>query len=141
MSGTVVVVGASVAGGTAAAVLREQGLDGRLVLIGAEDLPPYERPPLSKELLRGEQGLEAGFVRPPGWWEDQGIEMRLGTRARRLDAVAREVVLDDGEHIAFDRAVVATGARPRPLRAPGAGLVGVGARRRPVRATRIFSRS
>ena len=98
MSGTVV-VGASVAGGTAAAVLREQGLDGRLVLIGAEDLPPYERPPLSKELLRGEQDLEAGLVRPPGWWEDHGIEMRLGTRARRLDAVAREVVLDDGEHI------------------------------------------
>jgi 3-phenylpropionate/trans-cinnamate dioxygenase ferredoxin reductase subunit len=124
MSGTVV-VGASVAGGTAAAVLREQGFDGRLVLIGAEDLPPYERPPLSKELLRGEQDLEAGFVRPPGWWEDQGIEMRLGTRARRLDATAREVVLEDGERIAFDRAVVATGSRPRPLRAPGAGLEGV----------------
>ncbi len=125
MSGTVVVVGASVAGGTAAAVLREEGLDGRLVLIGAEDLPPYERPPLSKELLRGEQDLEAGFVRPPGWWEDHGIEMRLGTRARRLDAAAREVVLDDGEHIAFDRVVVATGCRPRLLRAPGAGLEGV----------------
>ena len=125
MSGTVVVVGASVAGGTAAAVLREEGLDGRLVLIGAEDLPPYERPPLSKELLRGEQDLEAGFVRPPGWWEDHGIEMRLGTRALRLDAAAREVVLDDGEHIAFDRAVVATGSRPRPLHAPGAGLEGV----------------
>ena len=137
MSGAVVVVGANVAGGTAAAVLREQGLDGRLVLIGAEDLPPYERPPLSKELLRGEQDLEAGLVRPPGWWEDQGIEMRLGTRARRLDAAAREVVLDDGERIAFDRAIVATGCRPRLLRARGAGLEGVWTLRRAGDAERI----
>jgi 3-phenylpropionate/trans-cinnamate dioxygenase ferredoxin reductase subunit len=123
--GTVVVVGANLAGGTAAAVLRERGFDGRLVLIGAEDLPPYERPPLSKEFLRGEQDLEAGFLRPPGWWEEHRIEMRLGTRAERLDGAAREVVLEGGERIGFDRAVVATGARPRSLEVPGAGLEGV----------------
>lgn len=136
MAGTVVVVGGSVAGGTAAAVLRERGLDERLVLIGAEDLPPYERPPLSKEFLRGEQ-LEVTFVRPTGWWEDHGIEMRLSSRARHLDAAAREVVLEDGERIAFDRAVLATGSRPRPLRAPGAGLDGVWTVREPRDAERI----
>ena len=137
MPGAVVVVGANLAGGTAAAVLREQGFDGRLVLIGAEELPPYERPPLSKEYLRGEQDLEAGFVRPPGWWEEHGIEMRLGTRAERLDGAAREVVLEGGERIGFDRAVVATGARPRPLRAPGADLEGVWELRRAADAERI----
>jgi 3-phenylpropionate/trans-cinnamate dioxygenase ferredoxin reductase subunit len=123
--GPVVVVGANLAGGTAAAVLRDQGFDGRVVLIGAEDLPPYERPPLSKEFLRGERDLEAGFLRPPGWWEQHGIEMRLGTRVRRLDAAAREVVLGGGERIAFDRAIVATGCRPRRSQAPGAALEGV----------------
>jgi 3-phenylpropionate/trans-cinnamate dioxygenase ferredoxin reductase subunit len=135
--GTVVVVGANLAGGTAAAVLRDQGFDGRLVLIGAEDLPPYERPPLSKEFLRGEQDLEAGFVRPPGWWEEHGIEMRLGTRAERLDGAAREVVLEGGERIGFDRAVVATGARPRSLAVPGADLEGVWELRQAADAERI----
>jgi 3-phenylpropionate/trans-cinnamate dioxygenase ferredoxin reductase component len=135
--GTVVVVGANLAGGTAAAVLRDQGFDGRLVLIGAEDLPPYERPPLSKEFLRGEQDLEAGFVRPPGWWEEHDIEMRLGTRVERLDGAAREVVLDGGERIGFDRAVVATGARPRLLRVPGADLEGVWELRRAADAEQI----
>jgi 3-phenylpropionate/trans-cinnamate dioxygenase ferredoxin reductase subunit len=135
--GTVVVVGANLAGGTAAGVLRERGFDGRLVLIGAEDLPPYERPPLSKEFLRGEQDLAAGFVRAPGWWEEHGIEMRLGTRAERLDGTAREVVLEGGERIGFDRAVVATGCRPRPLRVPGANLDGVWELRRAADAERI----
>lgn len=119
------IVGASLAGGTAAAALREEGYDGRLVLIGAEDLPPYERPPLSKEVLRGEQPVESALLRPPGWWEEQGIETRLATRADRLDAGDRSVVLAGGERIAFDRAIVATGGRNRRLSLPGAGLDGV----------------
>jgi 3-phenylpropionate/trans-cinnamate dioxygenase ferredoxin reductase component len=121
----VVVVGASVAGGTAAATLREEGYDGRLILIGAEDLPPYERPPLSKEVLRGEQTAESAFVRPPGWWEEHGIEARLATRADRLDAGEHRVVLAGGERIPFDRAIVATGGRNRRLSVAGAGLDGV----------------
>jgi 3-phenylpropionate/trans-cinnamate dioxygenase ferredoxin reductase subunit len=135
--GTVVVVGANLAGGAAAGVLRDEGFDGRLVLIGAEDLAPYERPPLSKEYLRGEQDLEAGLVRPPGWWEDNGIEVRLATRAERLDGAAREVVLEGGERIGFDRAIVATGSRPRSLRCPGAGLDRVWELRTPRDAERI----
>lgn len=125
MLGTVVVVGASLAGGTAAATLREEGFDGRIVVIGAEDLPPYERPPLSKEFLRGERDLQSTFVRPAAWWDDHGIETRFGTRADRLDTASREVVLEGGERIAFDRAVVATGGRNRHLGVPGEGLDGV----------------
>jgi 3-phenylpropionate/trans-cinnamate dioxygenase ferredoxin reductase subunit len=122
---TIVVVGASVAGGTAAATLRDEGYEGRLVLIGAEDLPPYERPPLSKEVLRGEQPFESTFLRPAGWWEEQGIETRLATHADRLDAGEREVVLTGGERLVFDRAIVATGGRNRRLSIPGARLEGV----------------
>jgi 3-phenylpropionate/trans-cinnamate dioxygenase ferredoxin reductase subunit len=122
---TIVVVGASVAGGTAAATLRDEGYEGRLVLIGAEDLPPYERPPLSKEVLRGEQPFESTFLRPAGWWEEQGIETRLATHVDRLDAGEREVVLAGGERLVFDRAIVATGGRNRRLSIPGAGLEGV----------------
>lgn len=86
MADTVVIVGASLAGGTAAGALRQEGYEGRLVLIGDEDLQPYERPPLSKEVLRGEQPVESAFLRPAGWWEEQGIEVRFATHADRLDA-------------------------------------------------------
>jgi 3-phenylpropionate/trans-cinnamate dioxygenase ferredoxin reductase subunit len=134
---TVVVLGASVAGGTAAATLREEGYEGRLVLIGAEDLPPYERPPLSKEVLRGEQPVASTFLRPEGWWEEQGIEMRVATRADRLDVSEREVVLAGGERVAFDRAIVATGGRNRRLSLPGEGLEGVFDLRRVEDAERI----
>jgi 3-phenylpropionate/trans-cinnamate dioxygenase ferredoxin reductase subunit len=122
---TVVIVGASLAGGTAAGALRQEGYEGRLVLIGDEDLQPYERPPLSKEVLRGEQPMESAFLRPAGWWEEQGIEVRLATHADRLDAGERAVVLADGERIAFDRAIVTTGGGNRRLSVPGAELDGV----------------
>jgi 3-phenylpropionate/trans-cinnamate dioxygenase ferredoxin reductase subunit len=131
------VVGASLAGGTAAATLRETGFDGRVVLIGAEQLPPYERPPLSKEVLRGERAFETTFVRPDGWWEQHGIEARFGTRAEHLDASAREVVLEGGERIAFEHAVLATGGRNRLLGIPGHGLDGVFELRTPADADRI----
>ncbi len=125
MRRTVVVVGAGVAGGTAAATLREDGFDGRVVLIGAEDLPPYERPPLSKELLRGERDLASTYVRPAGWWGEHDVETRFATRVSRLDPAARAVVLEDGERIGYDAAVVATGGRNRPLRVAGSGLDGI----------------
>ena len=121
---TIVVVGANLAGGTASAVLREEGFDGRLVLIGEETEPPYERPPLSKEYLRGETD-EPLYVRPPDWWGEQDIETRLGTRATRIDGSAREVELEGGERIGFDVAVVATGVRNRRIPVPGIDLPGV----------------
>ena len=122
---TVVIVGAGLAGGTAAATLRERGFGGRLVLIGAEELAPYERPPLSKEVLRGERAFASTYVRPPRWWDEHGVETRFGARVERLDPTAREAVLDGGERIAFDRAVVATGVRSHTIGVPGEDLPGV----------------
>ncbi|HEX5938569.1 MAG TPA: FAD-dependent oxidoreductase [Actinomycetota bacterium] len=123
--GSIVVVGASLAGGTAVGVLRDRGYDGRLTLIGSEDEPPYERPPLSKELLRGEQTLEDGLVRPQGWYEQHDVDERFGTRAAQIDVRAREVVCAGGDRVPFDRLLIATGCRNRRLDVPGAELPGV----------------
>jgi 3-phenylpropionate/trans-cinnamate dioxygenase ferredoxin reductase subunit len=125
VTGVHVVVGANLTGGTAAAELRRQGHDGAVVLIGEEPNPPYERPPLSKEYMRGEQSLEETAVRPAGWFEEQNIETRFGVRAERIDAGARTVVLEGGEEIAFDRLLVATGCRNRRFPIPGLDLPGV----------------
>ena len=122
---TYVIVGAGLTGATAAATLREEGFDGRVVLIGAETLPPYERPPLSKEFLRGERPLEASFVRPPDWYADQQIDARFGTPVVQIAASAQEVVLAGGERVGYDRLLVATGSRNRRLEAPGADLPGI----------------
>ena len=122
---SIVIVGASLAGGTAATVLRDRGYDGHLSLIGAEEEPPYERPPLSKELLRGELELEDALVRPASWYAEHGVDARFGTRAVQIDVHAREVVLAGGERLPFDRLLVSTGGRNRPLDVPGAGLPGV----------------
>jgi 3-phenylpropionate/trans-cinnamate dioxygenase ferredoxin reductase subunit len=105
--------------------LREEGFDGRLVLVGAEPARPYERPPLSKEYLRGEAGREKVYVHEEGFYDEQSIELRLGRAAVGLDTAAREVELDDGERLSFDRLLLATGAEPRRLSVPGADLDGV----------------
>jgi 3-phenylpropionate/trans-cinnamate dioxygenase ferredoxin reductase component len=122
---TFVIVGASLAGATAAASLRDQGFDGSVVLIGAETEPPYERPQLSKEYLRGEQPLDAALVRPADWYAKNQVDARLGTRAVQLDARQREVVLAGGERVAWDRLLVSTGSRNRRLDVPGADLPGI----------------
>jgi 3-phenylpropionate/trans-cinnamate dioxygenase ferredoxin reductase subunit len=123
--GSVVVVGAGLAGATAVTVLRDQGYDGRVTLIGAEDEPPYERPPLSKEFLRGEQTIEEAFVRPSSWYAEHEVDGRFGLRVVQLDPHAGQVVLAGGERVPFDRLVIATGGRNRPIDVPGAGLPGV----------------
>lgn len=122
---TVVVVGASLAGGTAAATLRDVGFDGRIVVIGDEPELPYQRPPLSKTYLRGEAGRDALLVRPDDWWGAEDVEMRLGQRVRALDPHARTVSLADGESLGFDRCLIATGVQNRALPVPGAYLDGV----------------
>ncbi len=120
-----VVVGASLSGATAVATLRDEGFDGRVVLLGAESLPPYERPALSKEILRGERSWESALVRPPEWYAEHEVEARFGVRAVQIDARSRDVILAGGERVAFDRLLVATGCRNRRLEAPGADLPGV----------------
>jgi 3-phenylpropionate/trans-cinnamate dioxygenase ferredoxin reductase component len=118
-----VVVGAGLAGATAAAKLREEGFDGDVVLIGAEEMAPYERPPLSKEYLRGESGHH--FVRPPEWYAEQAIDARFGSRAERVNVTERVVELQGGERVPFDQVVIATGSRNRKPPIDGLGLPGV----------------
>src|SRR5437763_4545951 len=122
---TFLIVGSSLTGATAAETLRTEGYDGRLVLIGAETERPYERPPLSKDYLRGEAGRDKVYVHDENFYAEQDIELRLGQTAVQLDAAAGELVLDDGERLRYDRLLLATGAEPRRLSVPGAELDGI----------------
>ncbi|MDX6733425.1 MAG: 3-phenylpropionate/trans-cinnamate dioxygenase ferredoxin reductase component [Baekduia sp.] len=120
-----VIVGAGLTGAKAAETLRAEGFDGRVVLVGAESQRPYERPPLSKDYLRGEAARENLDVHDAGFYTEQDIELRLGQTAVSLDPSAHEVTLDDGERLAYDRLLLATGAEPRRLATAGADLDGV----------------
>jgi 3-phenylpropionate/trans-cinnamate dioxygenase ferredoxin reductase subunit len=119
---TFVVVGANLAGGRAVETLRAEGFDGRVVLVGDEPDRPYERPPLSKEVVRRES--DPVFLRDAGWYAEQEIELRLGVRATELDP-AGTVSLGDGSSLDFDACLLATGGRPRVLDVPGAELDGI----------------
>jgi 3-phenylpropionate/trans-cinnamate dioxygenase ferredoxin reductase subunit len=125
MPETLVIVGASLTGGGAAATLRQEGFDGRVVLIGAESQPPYERPPLSKEYLRGESSFQSTLVQPPDFYRENGIETRFGVRATRVDATEKVVELNGGERVGYDRLLIATGGRNRRFPIPGLDLEGV----------------
>jgi 3-phenylpropionate/trans-cinnamate dioxygenase ferredoxin reductase subunit len=122
---THVIVGASLAGAKAVETLREEGFDGRVVLVGAEDERPYERPPLSKDYLRGEVGREKVYVHDQSFYAEHDIELRLGRTAVSLDTSSRELALDDGARLRYDRLLLTTGAEPRRLSIPGAELDGV----------------
>lgn len=120
-----VIVGANLAGGRAAETLRDEGFEGRLILVGAEPDRPYERPPLSKDFLRGDLPKEKLYLRPAAYYDEQRIELRLGVRALRLRPDEPVIELSDGTALRFDRLLIATGATPRRLRVPGAELPGV----------------
>ena len=120
MTKTFVVVGANVAGGRAAETLRAEGFDGRVVLIGDEPDRPYERPPLSKEVVRAES--DPVYLRDEDWYRSNEIELLVGVRATELDP-SGSVALDTGERLAFDACLLATGGRPRRL--PGTDIEGV----------------
>lgn len=125
MPETMAIVGASLAGGSAAVNLRQEGFDGRLVLVGAEPQPPYERPPLSKEYLRGESSFERALLQPPDFYGENEIETRFGVSATRINAAEATVEIDGGERIAYDELLVATGARNRRVPVPGSNLEGI----------------
>ena len=125
MSEVVVIIGAGHAGGTAAATLRQEGFEGRIVLLGDEPYPPYERPPLSKAVLSGAMPLEKTFLRKPTFYEDKAIELRTGAGVEAIDRAARSVRLFSGESLAYDKLILATGSRLRRLKVPGADLPGV----------------
>jgi 3-phenylpropionate/trans-cinnamate dioxygenase ferredoxin reductase subunit len=120
-----VIVGASLAGAKAAETLREEGFDGRVVLLGAEPHRPYERPPLSKDYVRGETQRDGAFVHEEGFYAEKDIELRTSTTVRALDLNAREVELEGGERVGFSKLLLAPGAEPRRLKLPGADLDGV----------------
>jgi len=121
----IVIVGAALAGATAAAALREAGFDGSVQLIGEESQLPYHRPPLSKGYLRGQERFEDQLVNPTGYYDEQRIDLKLGVRATAIDPGQKLVELEGGGRVAYDRLLVATGGRNRPLSAPGAGLDGI----------------
>jgi 3-phenylpropionate/trans-cinnamate dioxygenase ferredoxin reductase component len=125
MPETIVIVGASLAGGGAAVTLRQEGFEGRVVLIGAEPQPPYERPPLSKEYLRSESSFEDALVQAPDFYDENGIETRFGVRATRVDSADKAVELDDGERLVYDKVLVATGGSNRRVPIPGIDLDGI----------------
>ena len=123
---TFVIVGAGMAGARAAITLRKEGFAGRLVVLGSEPDAPYERPPLSKGYLRGEQDTAQLAIRPKDQgWDDVGVDLRTGTTVVRVDRVAGVVELDDGERLGYDRLLLATGSEPRTLDVPGGDLHGV----------------
>jgi 3-phenylpropionate/trans-cinnamate dioxygenase ferredoxin reductase subunit len=120
---THVIVGASLAGASAAAALRKEGFDGRVVLIGEERERPYERPELSKGYLRGETGTDL-HVHPESFYEEHEIELLSGAPVGEIDVTRRRVRLGD-DWIGFDRLLLATGATPRRLAVPGSDLDGI----------------
>ncbi len=125
MAGGHVVVGAGMAGANAVKTLREEGFDGQVVLVGAEDEPPYERPPLSKGYLQGKDTRESTYVNPREWYADNDVDLRLGNRVVRLDREARRVVLAGGDAVEYHKLLLATGSSPRTLPVPGSDLDGV----------------
>ena len=132
-----VIVGAGMAGARAAASLRAEGFQGRVVLLGEEHDRPYDRVPLSKNYLRSEPGYHRLFVHDEGYYAEHDIELRLDTRAASIDVPGREVVLECGERLAYDRLLLTTGADPRRLRIPGCDLDGVHYLRRTADADRL----
>ena len=123
---TMVIVGASLAGAKAAETLRDEGFDGRIVLVGDESERPYERPPLSKDYLRGEAERSKVYVHDEGFYAANDIELRTSCHVETIDVRSHEIVLAGaGERLSYDRLLLSVGAEPRRLSLPGADLPGV----------------
>jgi 3-phenylpropionate/trans-cinnamate dioxygenase ferredoxin reductase component len=118
-------IGGGMASAHCAAELRKRGADGSILLVGREPEPPYERPPLSKEYLRGEAERADAFVNPLGWYEENGVELLSGVNAMSLDPGARTARLQGGEEVSFGKALLATGAMVNILRVEGAENEGI----------------
>jgi 3-phenylpropionate/trans-cinnamate dioxygenase ferredoxin reductase subunit len=120
----IVIVGSGLAGGNAAATLREEGFAGPVVIVSREPGVPFGRPPLSKTYLRSEEDLEGWYVRPAGWYAEHGVDIRSASVAG-IDPAAHTVVLGSGEEISYHKLLIATGARNMRLGNPGAELPGI----------------
>lgn len=118
-------VGGGLAAASCAAELRKQGADGSILLAGREPEPPYERPPLSKEYLRGEATRADAYVNEPSWYEENGVELLTGKNVMSIDAEAKTAKIQGGEEVAFGQALLATGANVNILRLEGAENEGI----------------
>jgi len=121
----IVIVGGGLAGGNAAATLREEGFAGRVVLISREPGIPFGRPPLSKTYMRSEEELDGWYVKPPGWYEEHDVERLNESSVVTVDTAGHAVALEDGRELEYQKLLIATGGRNRRLRAPGDGLPGI----------------
>jgi 3-phenylpropionate/trans-cinnamate dioxygenase ferredoxin reductase subunit len=119
---SILIAGAGHAGGSAAAMLRQLGWQGAITLIGEEPVGPYQRPPLSKAWLTGDETAESVALRPDGFYAASNIGLRLATRVIGIDRAARTIALSEGGVLPYDILILALGARPRPLPVPGASL-------------------
>jgi 3-phenylpropionate/trans-cinnamate dioxygenase ferredoxin reductase subunit len=120
----IVIIGGGLAGGNAAATLRDEGFAGPVVLISREPGVPFGRPPLSKTYLRSEEKLDGWYVRPAGWYAEHDVERR-SEEVAAVDPAAHTVTLDSGEELGYHKVLIATGGRNRRLRVPGADLPGL----------------
>ena len=115
----VLLIGGGVASATCAQTLREQGFEGGVLLVARELDPPYDRPPLTKEYLRGEQPREASAMPEPGWFDKDATELLTRTSVTKLDTAAKEATLSTKETVAYGKALIATGSLLRRLQVPG----------------------
>ncbi len=121
----IVIIGGGVAGGNAAATLREEGFTGPVVIISQEPGVPFGRPPLSKTYLRSEEDLQGWYVRPPGWYAEHDVDLRSGSSVLALNPAAHTVALRSGEVLSYQKVLIATGGQNRRLGIPGAELPGI----------------
>src|SRR5215218_6477345 len=118
-------IGGGMASAHCAAELRRRGADGSILLVGREPEPPYERPPISKEYLRGDAGRSDAYVNERSWYEENGVELLTGRNVLALDPAARTAKVQGGEEVAFGKALIGTGAMVNILRAEGAENEGI----------------
>jgi 3-phenylpropionate/trans-cinnamate dioxygenase ferredoxin reductase component len=125
MRDPIVIIGGGMAGGNAAATLRDEGFSGPVVLLSREPNVPFGRPPLSKTYLRSEEDLAGWYVRPAGWYAEHDVELRNGVVVAAVDPAAHTVTLDTGAEIRYEKVLIATGGRNRRIEADGADLPGI----------------
>src|SRR5688572_7259725 len=121
-----VILGGGMVAGYAAKEMVEHGLNrGELAIVSADNAIPYERPPLSKGFLAGDESEPSVFINNKTFYKDHGIDVRLETRVASLDVGARKLQLEDGGEIGYEQLLIATGAEPRTFNVPGSDLQGI----------------